>query len=92
MTRLRGQGVQAGFKVFCQLLVQLQSNFDMKALETLVTLEVVDAIVANVEEKVAAVWEGTRVDRVSAKAKNEVVARDLEEVDVMVVVLESAKD
>lgn len=53
----RGQGVEAGFKIFYQLLLQLHPDFDMKALEALVMLEVVGEVVNMVEEEVAAAWK-----------------------------------
>lgn len=37
----RGKGVQAGYRIFCRISLQLQPNFDIKALEALVILEVV---------------------------------------------------
>lgn len=37
----RGKGVQVSFRIFCQLVLQLHSDFNIKALKALVTLEVV---------------------------------------------------
>lgn len=49
-----GQGVQASFKVFHQLLLQFHPNFNIKALEALITLEVVRIAIAKVGEEVIA--------------------------------------
>lgn len=37
----RGMGIQAGFRIFRRIALQLQPDFDIKALEVLVTPEVV---------------------------------------------------
>lgn len=55
----------------------------MKALKSLVTSKVVDAVVVEVEEKVATVQEGAKATRVIAKAKTKAATRDLEEVEIM---------
>lgn len=46
----KGQDVQVGFKVFRQLMLHLHPDFDIRALEGLITPEVV---VIKVEEEVA---------------------------------------
>lgn len=43
-----------GFIVFRQLLLQLDPSFDVQALEALVTLEAVDATIAEAEGEVVA--------------------------------------
>lgn len=40
--KAKGKGIQASFKVFCQLILQLHLDFNIKAIEALVTLVVVD--------------------------------------------------
>lgn len=42
-------GLQAGFKVLRQALLQIVPSFDVKALDVLVTLEMVDAIILEAE-------------------------------------------
>lgn len=49
----RGKGIQAGFKIFHQLTLQMQPDFNIKALEALVTPEIVGQAVNEVEEQVA---------------------------------------
>lgn len=43
--KARAEGIEAGFKIFRWLMLRLHLNFDMKALEVLVMLEVVDKAV-----------------------------------------------
>lgn len=62
--KAKGQGVQASFKVFRQLMLQLHPNFDMGALKALVTLEVVEEAVIEVKEAVVT------AGRVAPKASN----------------------
>lgn len=50
---VRGQGIEVGLRVFRQLMLQLNLDFDMRALEVLITPEVVDEAVDRVEEEVA---------------------------------------
>lgn len=54
----QGVGIQVGFKVFHQLLLQLDPNFNIKALEGFVTLKAVDAAIMEVEDEVATGHEG----------------------------------
>lgn len=55
-----GLSIQIGFKVFRQLLLQLNPSFDIQALEALVTLETMDATFAKAKDKMA-----TRQERVA---------------------------
>lgn len=52
--KARGKGVQVGFRIFCQFAFQLQLYFDIKALEALVTPEMVGQAVNEVEEEAVA--------------------------------------
>lgn len=54
--KARGQGVKVGFKVFHQLMLQLNPDFDMRALDVFITPKVVDKVVDIMEEEVAATW------------------------------------
>lgn len=71
----RGHGVQVGFKVFHQLMLQLHLDFDIKALEALITLEVVEKAVTEVEAWVVVACEiaskimGTNSARLKAEAE-----------------------
>lgn len=58
INKAQGQAIQVSFEVFRQLLLQLQPNFVIKALKAQVTLEVVDAVIVEVEEEVAVVSKG----------------------------------
>lgn len=49
----RGKRIQAGFKIFCQLMLQLYPDFNIKALEALVMPTVVDQAIDEVKEEVA---------------------------------------
>lgn len=52
--KVKGGGVQVGFRIFHQVALQLHLDFDIKALEALVTLEIMGQVVNEVEEEVAA--------------------------------------
>lgn len=57
----QGVGIQVGFKVFHQLLLQLDLDFKIQALEGLVALEAVDAAIL---DEVATSQEGTTNDEI----------------------------
>lgn len=57
-----GQGVQAGFKAFCQLMLQLHPDFDMGALKVFVTSKVIKEAITEVEAEVAAACEAVLED------------------------------
>lgn len=70
----RGFNIQAGFKVCCQLLLQLNPNFNTKALEALITLRVMDSAIVEVEEEVAVRREDA-IDREEAEDDKEVTRK-----------------
>lgn len=52
--KAQGITIQVGFKVFRQLLLQLNLDFNIQALEALVTIEVMDAALIEAEAEVEA--------------------------------------
>lgn len=50
--------IQASFNVFCHLLLQLDPNFNIQALECLVTVKAVDAAIAEAEDELVVGQEG----------------------------------
>lgn len=73
--KTRGQGVQAGFKVFCQLMLQLYPNFNMGGLEAFITPKVVEEAVIKVEEEVVVAREATNANRGGAGVKTATLVR-----------------
>lgn len=46
-------GLQAGFKTLCQALLQMAPDFDVEALDTPVTMDVINALVSKAEAEIA---------------------------------------
>lgn len=61
----RGKGIQGGFKVFRQLMLRLYPDFNIGTLKAFITPKVVEEVVIEVEDKVAAIC-GTALKAASA--------------------------
>lgn len=75
----QGIDIQAGFKVFCQLLLQLNLSFNIQALKAFITTEVVDATLTKAETKVEVDREDAIGDVVATQGAN--VERALEAIN-----------
>lgn len=63
----QGFDIQMGFKVFCQLLLQLDFDFNIQALKALITPEAVDVTITKAEGEVTASQEGAKIKGVADK-------------------------
>lgn len=82
----KSQGVQVGFEVFWQLVLQLHPNFDMGALEAFFILEMVEEAIIKVGEVVVAT-HGAATEAIGAnegekRAKTKASAGNLEVIEI----------